>query len=240
MSARGRSAWLANAWLPALAAPALAAALSSPDEFVAAIAWLYLRLPIHAAVFRPDLAVQTRILHSSCGPAALAVAALWAIASWRGVSVAAALAGRGDEEATGDAWRRRIVTALLAYSILLAPVRLVRDGLREVELAGLGYEARRLRVYGRHSLEPDYAALEAFRRSSGGSGAVLVLRQGRFFDFADVFAASYLFPQRVYVARVAQCSAEAATPMAASRPDVRWLQLACERGHFAPRPIGPP
>lgn len=235
-----RSPWLANAWVVAFAAPFFGAALLSPDAFVAVIQWLYLRLPIHGAVFRAELAVQTRILHSLCGPAAVVATGAWALASARGVFLARAVTGQRDDESASETWRRRLVALLLLYSIALAPVRLVRDGLREAELAGLGFAERRLHVYGRHSSEPDYRAIEAFQRSSGDAGALLVLRTGRFFDFADGFAASYLFPRRVYVAHAPRCSAAAAALLAASRPDVRWLQLSCERGAFAPRPFGSP
>jgi hypothetical protein len=230
---------LANAWLLAPALAFAAAALLPEAAFLQAVEWLYLQLPIHAAVFRADLQAQTRVLHGACGPLALAALAVWAIATARGVSILAAAAGEEAGEGGAPRWRRRIVTALLAYSILLAPVRLLRDGLRERELAGLDFAARRLHVYGRHSLEPDYAALEAFRRSSGGEGAVLVLRDRRQLDFADVFAASYLFPQRVYVARVPECSLEEAARAAAARSDVAWLQLSCGGGPFAPQPANP-
>lgn len=231
--------WRANAWVLLLAVPLAGAALVPEGAFVAATEWLYLRLPIHAAVFRADLLVQTRILHRACGPLAIAALSVWVLASARGVSIASAAAGERADEDAPSTWRRRVVAALLAYAMLLAPVRLLRDGLREGELAGLGFEERRLHVYGRHSLEPDYEALEAFRRRSGGEGAVLVLRGGRHFDFADVFAASYLFPQRVYVTRTPDCTGDDATRAASVRPDVRWLQLSCERGPFAPRRLGP-
>lgn len=237
MTPRARP-WLANAWLLAPGAALAAAAFAPADAFVSAVEWLYLRLPIHAAVFRADLALQTRLLHSVCGPAAVAWVLAWASASARGVAVLSALAGGPADETPREAWRRRIATALVVYAILLAPVRLLRDGLRESELAGLSFAERRLHVYGRHTLEPDYAAIEAFRRRSGGAGAVLVLRKGHSLDFADVFAASYLFPQRVYVTRAEGCTPEAGARAAASRTDVRWVQLACAAGPFAPRPVG--
>lgn len=236
MTPRGRP-WLANGWLLALGVVLAGAGMLDADTFVSAVRWLYLRLPIHAAVFRADLAEQTRILHAACVPAALALVLAWGAASARGVSVLAALAGGPGGATPREAWRRRIVTALVAYAILLAPVRLLRDGLREGELAGLSYAERRLHVYGRHTLEPDYGTLEAFRQRSRGDGAVLVLRRGRFLDFADVFAASYLFPQRVYVARVPGCTPQDAARAAESRPDVRFVQLACEAGPFEPQPL---
>lgn len=234
------SPWLANAWLLVLAVPLAGAGMFGAERFVSAVAWLYMRLPVHAAAFRDDLALQTRVLHALAGPAALAAIAAWLIASSRGVRLARWIAGTREGETGRELWRRRVLTALVAYSIALLPVRLARDGLREEDLAGRSFEERRLRVYGLHTPEPDYVALEAFRRGSNGAGAVLVLRTGRWLDFSDVFAASYLFPQRVYVARAPGCSAEDAARAAARRPEVRWLQFACAGGSFAPRPVGPP
>jgi hypothetical protein len=229
------SAWRRNAWLAVFGATLVFVAALGADRLVAATAYLYGRLPMLAAVFRADHERQVRALHPLVMGLGAAALLAYGLASLRSIELwprLLPLRGGRLERA-----RTSAVAAVVLYSILLVPVRVARDVLRERELAGLSNEARRLSLYGVHSREPDYGPIEAFRRASGREGALLVARHGAYAPFDDVFLASYLFPQRVYVRPVSECSPDVLPRLRAERPAAAWIEWACGDRAFAPEPL---
>lgn len=232
------SAWRRNAWLGVFGAALVFTAAGGADALVAFASRAYQCLPMLAPVFRADHERQVRALHpvvAGLGGAALlayVVASRWSVAIWPRL-----LALRGDAR---ERLRTSVAAAVVLYSILLVPMRATRDVLRERALTGLAEDARRLHLYGVHTLEPDYGPIEAFRRASGGQGAVLVARGGLRGSFDDVFLASYLFPQRVFVRAGSGCSPGELPRYRAERPAAAWVAWACGDGPFAPFPIAPP
>jgi hypothetical protein len=231
------SAWRRNAWLGIFGAALVALAALGSDGLVAVASHLYRRLPMLAPVFRADHESQVRALHPIL--AALGVASLlgYLAASRRAVALWPRLLSlRGNPR---ERLRTSAAAAVVLYSVLLVPVRIARDALRERALDGLSDEDRRLRLYGVHSREPDYAAIEAFRRASGGRGDLLVARSGPSASFDDVFLASYLFPQRVFVRTGSDCSPEELPRLRAERSAAAWVEWACVDSDFSPMPLRP-
>jgi len=231
------SAWRRNAWLGVLGAALVLIAALGADALVALAARAYQRLPMLAPVFRLDHERQVRALHPVVAGLGGVALLAYALASRRSVAVwPRLLALRGDAR---ERLRTSAAAAVVLYSILLVPIRATRDVLRERALTGLAEDARRLRLYGVHTLEPDYGPIEAFRRASGGKGSLLVARGGPRGSFDDVFVASYLFPQRVFVRTGSACTTDELPRFRAERPTAAWVEWACADGTFAPIPIEP-
>lgn len=236
--------WRRNAWLLALGLAAGAAlAFLGPDGLVALAAQVYARLPVLSLGFREDLARQVRVLYGVLAGLDIVALLAYVVAGRRGADVAGWLLARPGGDGAFPSRRERFRDAAvaigLAYSILLVPARVVRDVLREVELQGVPYDQRRLRVYGLHSVETDYGPIAAFQQASGGRGDVLIVSARRRFDFADVFVASYLFPQRVYAIGPAACDDEALAGLRRLYPRAAWVDWACADRRFAPERIAP-
>ncbi len=238
-----RGTWRRNAWLLACGTVALLlVTLLGAEGMVAWAAAAYTRLPVISSVFREDLARQVRVLHVVVGFLGLAAVVAYAFASRAGVVLTHWMLARpGGPPATARRERLRtaVVAVALGYAILLVPIRVVRDVLRERDLAGLSYAERRLRVYGVHAPEPDYAPLAAFRERSGGHGDVLVVAGRGGFGFAEVFRTAFLFPQRLFVIAPAACTPETLGRVRQRYPRAAWVDWRCEGSGFAPEPIGP-
>jgi hypothetical protein len=217
--------------------------LLGQDRLVSEAARAYAGLPTLPGPFRDDLARQVRAVHGiALAGGTLAVAA-WLLASARRVDVAAFLLScpGAPWPSGGRAERLRTlaVAAALAYGMLVAPLRLVRDAQLETELRGLSYAERRLVVYGRHTLEPDYRPVAAFQQRASRQGDVVVLRRRARGSFNDVFVASFLFPQRVYFVAPSECTPEAAQRARASYPRAAWVDWDCDEKNFTPEKMVP-
>lgn len=233
------SAWRRNAWLGILGAALLGLAALGADGLVALASEVYGRLPMLAPVFRSDHERQVRALHPLVAGLGLGALAACALASWRGVLVWPWLLALGKDGSRRDRLRTSAAGLAVLYSILFVPLRAARDVLREGELRGLSGAERRLRLYGVHSPEPAYEPIEAFRSASGGAGALLVARGGPQASFDDVFLATYLFPQRVFVRLDSDCSSDELPRLRAERPTASWVERACGDGRFAPVRVEP-
>ncbi|HET7291820.1 MAG TPA: hypothetical protein VFM88_05300 [Vicinamibacteria bacterium] len=232
------SPWRSNAWLLAFGIALTGLASQGPDGLVVVARDIYGRLPMLAPVFRADHERQVRALLPVVATLGLGSLAAYALASRRSVAVWAWLVGVPSVASRRDRLRTSIVASVVVYSILVVPLRLGRDVLREWELSGLSDRDRRLRLYGVHSREPDYGPIEEFRRMSRGEGALLVVRRGQP-TFDDVFLAAYLFPQRAFVRLLPECSPDVLPRLRAERPTADWVEWACGDGRFAPVAIGP-
>jgi len=228
----------ANAWLGAAGALLAGGCLVlGPDGLVACLAAVSARAPAGWFGFEEIKARQVRFLQPLiCGLGLLAVAAC-GVASRRGVDVWRWLLGTAlAAPASGrEWWRTSAIAVAVGYSLLLVPVRIVRDVVREDNFRGMSFEERRIQPYGFQSRDFDRAA--ALVRATGGRGDIVVVRPGGQILVGDALVAALLFPQRVFVSPGPRCDPDQVAAVRSERPQARWVVWACEDEDVLPVPL---
>jgi hypothetical protein len=217
-------------------------AAAGGERFTRGVRRLYLEgLSQHAPRFGERLASETLWLYAFLLALGAGAIVLGVLAARRGRSALALLLG-GSVTPGGVA-----LLALLAAGTLFVGLRAARDGLRARQLAGLGFEERRVRLHAENPFEADPRAVARFREMSDGEargGNVAILRgpeAERRLRPEHLFLAAEIFPARLYLAPPPACTAaELPSDWAAAR-HVAWVLRDCDTAfRLAPEPFGAP